>query len=147
NVIGFWSALPLVFVVSTAVVISYPWASNLVYRVTGNEPPPPRSSAPKSSTGKGERPAPKEPNWQHLDVMFQQASGHVSDWKLITVRVPSGDAPFAFTVDRGNGARPDLRAQLNFTPSGELSATEKYSDHNLGRKLRLWVRWVHTGEA
>jgi uncharacterized iron-regulated membrane protein len=40
NVIGFWSFVPLAVVVASATVISYPWASNLVYRVFGEEPPP-----------------------------------------------------------------------------------------------------------
>ena len=39
NVIGFWSAVPLFIVVLSATVISYPWASNLVYRLVGEEPP------------------------------------------------------------------------------------------------------------
>jgi uncharacterized iron-regulated membrane protein len=39
NVIGFWSAVPLFVVVLSATVISYPWASNLVYRLVGEEPP------------------------------------------------------------------------------------------------------------
>ena len=41
NVIGVWSFVPLVVVVASATVISYPWASNLVYRIAGEEPPPP----------------------------------------------------------------------------------------------------------
>ncbi|HEU4559495.1 MAG TPA: PepSY-associated TM helix domain-containing protein, partial [Longimicrobium sp.] len=40
NVIGFWSFVPLAVVVASATVISYPWASNLVYRAFGEEPPP-----------------------------------------------------------------------------------------------------------
>ena len=40
NVIGFWSALPLFIVVSSGVVISYPWATNLIYRAVGEKPPP-----------------------------------------------------------------------------------------------------------
>lgn len=39
NVIGFWSAVPLFFVVYSGVVISYPWASDMVYRMAGEEPP------------------------------------------------------------------------------------------------------------
>ena len=54
NVIGIWSAVPLAIVVAGAVPISYPWASNLVYRIVGEEPPrasswpgwPSRSSRP-----------------------------------------------------------------------------------------------------
>jgi uncharacterized iron-regulated membrane protein len=39
NVLGFWSALPLVFIVATGVVMSYPWANALLYKATGTEPP------------------------------------------------------------------------------------------------------------
>jgi uncharacterized iron-regulated membrane protein len=39
NVIGFWSFVPLFVIVLSGVVISYPWAGNLVYRVVGEEPP------------------------------------------------------------------------------------------------------------
>ena len=43
NVIGIWSAIPLAIVVLGAMPISYPWASNLVYRMVGDTPPaPPR---------------------------------------------------------------------------------------------------------
>jgi uncharacterized iron-regulated membrane protein len=50
NVIGFWSFVPLAIVVASATVISYPWASNLVYRVAGEEPPPP-SGGPGGGSG------------------------------------------------------------------------------------------------
>ena len=39
NVFGLWAAVPLFLVVLSATVISYPWASNLVYTLTGTEPP------------------------------------------------------------------------------------------------------------
>jgi uncharacterized iron-regulated membrane protein len=40
NVIGIWSSIPLFIVVLTAVPISFPWASDLVYRAVGEAPPP-----------------------------------------------------------------------------------------------------------
>ncbi len=46
NVIGVWTAIPLAIVVAGAVPISYPWASNLVYRIAGDTPPPPAAAAP-----------------------------------------------------------------------------------------------------
>jgi uncharacterized iron-regulated membrane protein len=39
NVIGIWCAVPLFIVVLSAVPISFPWASDLVYRAVGEEPP------------------------------------------------------------------------------------------------------------
>lgn len=53
NVIGFWSFVPLAIVVASATVISYPWASNLVYRVVGEEPPAPSGGGAGGSGGPG----------------------------------------------------------------------------------------------
>lgn len=39
NVIGFWSLVPLAVIVWSGVVIGYPWASNLTYRMVGEAPP------------------------------------------------------------------------------------------------------------
>lgn len=53
NVIGFWSFVPLAIVVASATVISYPWASNLVYRIAGEEPPAPSGGAGGGGGGPG----------------------------------------------------------------------------------------------
>jgi uncharacterized iron-regulated membrane protein len=37
HVLGFWCTMPLVLVIASGVVISYPWASNLVFRLAGSE--------------------------------------------------------------------------------------------------------------
>jgi len=58
NAIGFWSSVPLFVVVLSGVVISYPWASNLVYRVVGESPPPPAGGpggGPQAAAGAGAR--------------------------------------------------------------------------------------------
>ena len=53
-----------------------------------------------------------------------------------------------YTIDRGNGARPDLRTSITVDPkTGAIDKTETYSSYNAARKIRLWVRWIHTGEA
>ena len=45
NTIGFWSAIPLAIIVAGGVVISYPWATALVYRAYGEAPPAPAGAA------------------------------------------------------------------------------------------------------
>jgi uncharacterized iron-regulated membrane protein len=45
NVVGFWSAPVLLFITVTGLVISYQWAGNLIYILTGSEPPPPPQRA------------------------------------------------------------------------------------------------------
>jgi len=180
NVIGFWCCIPLFFIVLTGSVFSYPWMNNLVYRITGNEPPPPRTApgAPgaggpqmakageqkgqgEAKAGEGKRGEGKQGERREgggaralyaegeLNALWTKAEAHATDWQTITLRFPTaGDAPFAFLVDRGNGARPDKRATVNLSAkTGEVVSTETYESYNAGRKLRLWVRWIHTGEA
>ena len=55
NVIGFWCLVPLFFIVISGSVISYPWASNLVYTLTGTEAPAPlaKGGGGKGGGGKG----------------------------------------------------------------------------------------------
>jgi uncharacterized iron-regulated membrane protein len=58
NAIGFWSAPVLLCITVTGLVISYQWAGNLIYTLTGSEPPPPpqragTSPAVEGSAGRG----------------------------------------------------------------------------------------------
>jgi uncharacterized iron-regulated membrane protein len=53
NVIGFWSAAVLIVLTWSGAVISYPWASNLMYRVTGSPLPPGRGEGPPQAARQG----------------------------------------------------------------------------------------------
>jgi uncharacterized iron-regulated membrane protein len=53
HVFGFWLGIPLAFVVACGVVISYPWAGNLLYRAVGEEPPAP-AARPAGAPGQAE---------------------------------------------------------------------------------------------
>lgn len=57
-------------------------------------------------------------------------------------------APVAITV-KEHGAWPSF-ASVNLTLNpftGEVLRKETFSDYNLGRKVRSWTRFLHTGEA
>ncbi|HJS75060.1 MAG TPA: PepSY-associated TM helix domain-containing protein, partial [Vicinamibacteria bacterium] len=64
NTIGFWSAAPLFVIVISGVVISYPWASDLLYRATGSEPPARRTAPPRAA---GNAAPPPAPDFRGLD--------------------------------------------------------------------------------
>ncbi len=57
NTFGFWCCVPLFFIVLGGTVISYSWASNLVYRAVGEDPPARRGPGP-GAAGPG---GPREP--------------------------------------------------------------------------------------
>lgn len=46
NVLGIWSAVPLIAIVASGVVISYPWAGDLIYTMVGEAPPPRNPDGP-----------------------------------------------------------------------------------------------------
>jgi uncharacterized iron-regulated membrane protein len=147
NAFGFWAALPLLVSILTGVVMSYQWANNLLFRLTGSEVPPPRAARAE----RPERPASERPPFrtEGLDKMWTAAVERVPAWNIATFRFGEGPgAPVTAMMDEGQGNRPDLRAQLTFDRrSGELQKWEPYSSYSLGRQLRLWAKPVHTGEA
>ena len=145
NTIGFWSAAPLFIVVLSAVVISYTWAGNLVYRVVGETPPAPRANqAPQSQPANNQT-----PSLNNVDTAWQRAEQQVSDWRSITMQIPpAASAPLTFNIDRGNGGQPQKRAQLVLDPAtGEVVRWEPFSSYTRGRQLRSILRFAHTGEV
>ncbi|MGE3490366.1 MAG: PepSY-associated TM helix domain-containing protein [Vicinamibacterales bacterium] len=141
NVIGFWSAVPLAIVVAGAVPISYPWASNLVYRIAGERPPMP--GAPPA------RPAAKpEPvSGAGLDAAWRRAQTQVPEWRTMTVRLSAADRPLTLTVDEGYGGQPQKRATLTIDrATAEVTGVDGFADLSAGRRARSWLRFAHTGE-
>jgi uncharacterized iron-regulated membrane protein len=145
NALGFWSAVPLVVVVASATVISYPWASDLAYRVAG-EAPPPRPAAPGTAAAK---PSATPLNAGALDSLWQRAESQVSGWRAISVRLPlSAEAPAVFTIDSGSGGEPHKRATLTLnSTTGAIAKWEPFDSLSAGRQLRSILRFAHTGEV
>ncbi len=160
NVVGFWCLLPLLLIVITGVIMSYAWANNLLYRMTGNSPVPQGPGAAQSVAARGPGPARErslEPGAsksagaapQGLDKAFSRAGLQVPGWTSISLRLPDRVAsPLMLSIDRGNGGRPDLRSQLTLDPAGgEILRWEPFTGYHRGRQLRAWARFSHTGEA
>lgn len=145
HVFGFWAFLPLVAIVFSAVVISYPWATRLVYRAFGSTPPKQQQPANERSGGKLDLAL--------LDRLANAARAESARlaprWQSISVRLPvSAKGPVAVAVDEGNGARPDKRSQLMIDPkSASLVEHKTYARQEAGQQARAWLRWIHTGEA
>lgn len=147
NTIGLWSAVPLVVVVLGALPISFPWANNLAYRIMGNEPPAPPAAPPAAPKPARNGPPPAAVI-DGLNPRIERAKAQRADWRSITFRVPSAEAgPLTFAIDWGTGGQPQKRGTLTLDAEGNLSKWEVFEDNNAGRRLRLWLRFLHTGEA
>jgi uncharacterized iron-regulated membrane protein len=152
--------MPLFLIVITGTIMSYAWANNLLYRITGNAPPPAGPRATQSlpdrdrisgqRTITGHRAARVEFSpLDGVEKLFARAELQVPDFTTISLRLPNPPADtLTFSIDRGNGGRPDLRSQLTLDRStGEIVRWEAFSSYNRGRQLRAWARFTHTGEA
>ncbi len=144
NVIGFWTSLVLVILTATAIVMSYGWANNLVYTLTGNEPPQGRQAPPNA--GRGEEKETPQNLPENLEQLWAKAENY-TNWKSIGLRLPV-EKQANFTVEEGIYWNKFGRSSLTIdTQSGEVAKWEPYGEQNSGRQLRSWVRFTHTGET
>jgi uncharacterized iron-regulated membrane protein len=148
HVFGIWSAVPLAVVVATATVFSYPWASDLVYRSVGEEPPQ-RGRGPAAGGGRVAEGGTPIGQPLTLDALLDIASGRSEAWQRITVQLPREREPtVGFTVDEGNGGQPQLRNNLTLDAySGSVAAWRPFSTQSTGQRARSYIRFLHTGEA
>ena len=101
------------------------------------------------------------PNWKEISIRLSGGMGrgeqrNASEGRV--TRVPNSAsqqnpgrrnrAPVSITV-KERGAWP-LFSSINLTLdpfTGEVLRKETFSDYNLGRQVRSWTRFLHTGEA
>jgi uncharacterized iron-regulated membrane protein len=119
NSIGLWSAPILTVLTLTAVPISFRWGGDLIYRITGEEPPvltgPGQSGAP---TPEIKRPSP-EARPLSYDAVLALVQPEFPHWEQITLR----------TVGIQRGPRPAATSAVgasaaNSTPTRERAAGE-----------------------
>lgn len=125
NVTGIWCFLPLVLIVSAGVVMSYPWANALVYKVAGSPVPA------QGNGGREGRPA-QEIKLDGVNNLWSKAESQVPAWQSISLRLPAGNrAPLVFTIDQGNGIRPQTRGTLTLDrKTGEVKQWETLAPMN-----------------
>lgn len=156
NVIGFWSAFPMLLIILTGLIMSYGWANQLLFTLTGSEPPPPRerpAGGPGGSKGGKEggagRPNTPAPPLIGLAPLLQQARSQHPGWQTLSLRMPMkpGD-PFPLMIDHGGRGEVHRRTMLNLdtTQNTVRTSLDDFSQQNLGRRLRMYARFLHTGE-
>jgi uncharacterized iron-regulated membrane protein len=147
NVAGLWSVVPLFIIVLSGVVISYPWAGNLVYRAMGEAPP--ASGRPAAAPGARERAkGVAVVSDAGLEAVLARATRQVDAWTAVTLRVPeAAHAPVVLTVDSGQPGQPHLRETLTVDrATGDPVRRETFADATPGRRARMILRFAHTGE-
>ena len=169
NAFGLWCAPVLIVLTLTALPISYRWASNGVFQLFGETPPPP--GPPAASAGPAltvVRPAGARP--LDPDALLSRARTLAPQATSFTLRLGSGSTdrearpanasappapggppapPPASIVLREPGSWPrTATTTLYLNPfTGEQLRRETFADLTPGRRARTWTRFLHTGEA
>jgi uncharacterized iron-regulated membrane protein len=143
KVTGFWLGLPLAIVVITGVIMAFPLANALLFRLAGSPIPV------RGGNGVGRRhDVAKHGLPGHLDQAFTQATSNVSGWRSATLRLVPATPGLNFTVDRADGGHPEQREQVSIDPKTlEVRRREPFDALSRGQQWRSWVRFAHTGEA
>lgn len=145
NVIGLWTSVPLAIITLTGLILTYSWANNLLYGLTGSPLP---QSATTVQESKLETPA-ATTGFLDIDQLFASAQQQAIGWHTLTLYIPKAkDRKVIIVVDFDNGTRPDQRVQLLFDrTSGAVIQLETFSSYSLGKRIRLFIKNIHTGEA
>jgi uncharacterized iron-regulated membrane protein len=159
NVIGFWSLPALIVITTSGLMISYRPVANLVFKLAGEAPPPP-GGAPRLMVPRPSLQRERVP----LEALVGVARAQVPAWSSLLVRLgstgpagtrlrPSGagerGAPaVTISVKSREAGPPFASAQLSFDPwTGQLLRHERFAEQSTGRRVRTWMRFLHTGEA
>lgn len=140
NITGFWLALPLVVISATGSIMAYGWANGLLYRAAG-------TPLPKTPTERQVQHG-SIPDLTLLDPLIARAKLQDARWYSLSLRMPGEkDKNVTFSIDDGEGGRPQERAQLVLSFKGaKVVRWEPFSSQPRGRQWRLYARYVHTGE-
>lgn len=150
NALGIWSAPILIVLTLTAMPISYRWAGDALYRITGT--PLPAAGAPPVPAATPTVPTPA-PGAERLapTVLVERLIAAHPDWVHLTFRLPGefrSPAPVSFTVKERHSWPRTATTTVQIDPfTGTRVHAEAFSDLSAARQLRTWTRFLHTGEA
>jgi len=151
NSAGFWAMPVIVVLTASGMVISYKAVSDLIFTLTGNEPPTNSGPSAPAAVKVPEPPAGATP--LGFDALFAQAQRQIPAWESISLRMgasPRGPQPgaVAFSIKEQGGWPLFASAQLSLDPfTAEVLRRETFADYNSGRRIRTWLRFLHTGQA
>jgi len=154
NVFGFWNLPVLIILVATAVVISFGWGHKLVFQLAGEEPPPFRDfrMLMVKPPVLPDYPAEAEP-LPYQDIANKTIDAF-PDYQLLWVNFPRPLQPNQKVQPLNIGLYlPGFFERERYTPvsvdpfTGDVLQVTRFEDRSPGMKARVWVRFLHTGEA
>lgn len=145
HALGLWSFVPLFVIALSGVFMSYAWPQRWVDLAVGagaGGGPSSRAASPPPAE------APPAIALASLDRMLALATSKRPDWVTAVVAVPAGrDRTVTVALASGNTIRPDLKTTVTLDRgTGAVTEVADYADLSVSRRVRNWMRFLHTGE-
>ena len=144
HVFSFWSLIPLVIIVATAIPFSYPGVRNAV---TGMAAGFGDQAAPAPVAASFTAPLGASP--LSLDALVDMAKQELGqNWRKITVNPAADDSsPVRMSISLTNAIQPTAQENWTLNPySGEILTRQSWKDLTLEAKVGQFIRRGHTGE-
>ncbi|MBB93795.1 MAG: hypothetical protein CML68_04210 [Rhodobacteraceae bacterium] len=136
HVFSFWAFVPLIAIILSGVMISYPAISRPIYEALGSGAPQSGQGDPSAGPANG-APLP-------LATLATQVAADAGRWNTLTLHWPGeGAKRVQFTIDRGNGIAPATQDTLRVARDGSSVDVLPPVPTN----ARFFVRFLHTGEV
>lgn len=143
HVIGFWTLIPLIAVVSTATIFHFEWVNKTLYGFYDEEPSkrPKREVLPALPVG--------IKSYETLFTIAKQyaAANDVQEWYSMWLEFGRVEGQLRFYIDPSIGNRPEnayaLFLDIN---TGVVARVQKYTDWSPGGRAWTVARYIHTGE-
>ncbi|HXC61008.1 MAG TPA: PepSY-associated TM helix domain-containing protein, partial [Steroidobacteraceae bacterium] len=170
HVFGAWMLVPLFLIALSGVVMSFPWANNLVYATFGEQAPQ-RGGGPIPGPGGGAaaRPDQRLPGAQDgsqpqrsaaaqegssqrasLQQLLDATTARIDNWQRVTLPLTGRGERVELAVElRSDERRPPRRTVvLNRADASvvEIQGATGAATPSRGQQARTWLRFVHTGE-
>ncbi|WP_133470145.1 PepSY-associated TM helix domain-containing protein [Paraglaciecola marina] len=141
NTFGFYMAPILIVVIFTAFFFSFKWPGKTLETLVSTS----TKSFPKAVA------LSSQITLQPLTTqqLFINVSKANPDWNTISFSAPNKALSLQiFDLDMGNGGEPQKKKSVCLdTLSGELVAEKTFDDYSTYRKIRNYIRFLHTGEV
>ena len=168
QVVGIWSAVPLLLIAASGVTTSYPAVGDRVYPVVaavvpveawpggvvdgvageGGEATRAMAGAGDAGGGAGEGAAADEGGAGDLGAVLATAEAWAPGWRTMILTLPRpGAGEVRVEVQGGRAGQPQRIGYLTVdAATGAVREWESFADDTPGRRAQQFLRYAHTGE-
>lgn len=140
-VTGFYTSVFLIVIVLTGLIMSFKWANQALFAITGSKLVKEQPKSPQSKYQAGAAAL-------TVDAALQNVAAKTQGAEYYTVRVP-GDSTGTYSINILPKGALENTADTYYVDqySGSLAGAQMFAAKNLGQRLRALVKPVHTGSV